>query len=424
VVVLIISVTGAWAGTNSRAGSSHPDVAAKAGNWPGWRGGDGSGICEDRELPTEWNETTNIVWKVPVPGSGHSSPIVWGDRLFLTTAEEADKRRSILCFSRTDGKLLWKADCPKRALEAKIDAQTGEAVYASATPVTDGERVYAFFASAGVMAVDFAGKQVWHRDLGEFASEYGVASSPILVDDKLIVNGDQGTIAKAGNSFIIALNRLNGETVWRTERTGQPHSWSTPVVVRVEGTERGELVLNGGNKVWSYDPATGEPLWSVDGTTIEVTPTVVGGDGLVYSVSGPNGPTLAIRPGGRGNVTASHVVWQGRRGAPNVPSPALTAGRLYMVGDKGIVMCFDAKTGKQVFQSRLTTSNFSASPVVAGDKVYITSEAGDTFIFAADVKLKVIGKNSLGEPCFASPAVSRGQIFMRTQHHLWCIGQR
>lgn len=414
-LVGLIAYSGVSTGQDTGGARSH------SGNWPGWRGGDGSGLCQEKDLPTEWNETSNVAWKSAVPGSGHSSPVVWGDRVFLTTAEDDGKRRLVLCYDRSNGKLLWRTECPSHAMEAKIDPKTG---YAAATPVTDGERVYAFFGSAGVMAVDFAGGLVWHRDLGEFASEYGVASSPILVGERLILNCDQGTVAQAGNSFITALDKTSGKTVWRTDRPGQSHSWSTPVIVPVEGADRKELVLNGGNKVWAYDPDTGGPLWSCDGTTIEVTPTVVAGNGLVYSVSGANGPTLAIRPGGRGNVTETHVAWQARRGAPYVPSPILTAGRLYMVADKGIVTCLDAKSGKSVFQSRLPTSEFSASPIAAGDKIYITSEEGNTFVLAAEAKLRVISKNSLGEPCLASPAVSRGQILIRTQQYLWCIGTK
>ncbi len=412
-------VLGAMAKPIATAHSSINDL--RTGNWPGWRGGDGSGLSGDADLPTEWDATKNIIWKTPVPGSGHSSPIVWDDRVFLTTAEGPGKQRFVLCFDRADGKLVWKTACPSEAFETKIDPKTG---YAASTPVTDGERVYAFFGSAGVMAVEFSGRLVWHCDLGEFASEYGVASSPMLFDDKLVLNCDQGTIAQAGNSFIIAKNKMTGETIWRTERPGQPHSWSTPVLVSVEGSDRRELVLNGGFKVWAYDPNTGEALWHCDGVKDEVTPTVVTGNGLVFSVSGDNGPTLAIRPGGHGNISETHVAWQGRRGAPKVPSPILAAGRLYLVGDKGIVTCFDANSGKSVFQSRLPSSEFSASPVAAGENIFVTSEEGDTFVLAADVKLKVISKNPLGEPCLASPAVSRGQILIRTQKHLWCIGNK
>jgi hypothetical protein len=319
---------------------------AATGDWPGWRGVNASGLSEETGFPTEWNESTNVVWKTEVAGSGHSSPVVWEDRIFLTTSEEGGKPRGVLCFHRSSGKQLWRTDCPSDTTE-ETHRKNG---YASSTPATDGERVYAFFGSAGAMAVDFDGKLAWHRDLGQFTSEYGVAGSPMLFEGTVILNCDQGTTAGPAGSFLIALDKKNGETVWRTERPEQSHSWSSPVLVPVEGSDRLELVLNGGKRVWAYDPRTGEPLWNCGGTEIEVTPTAVIGNGLVYIVSGvlKGGLAMALRPGGRGDVSKSHVAWQAKKGGAYVPSPVFCNGRLYVVNDGGIMTCFDGASGKVV----------------------------------------------------------------------------
>ena len=412
-----LAADSALAGQDERTAVSK----ARAGNWPGWRGGDGSGVSDERDLPTQWNETSNVIWKTPVHGSGNSSPVVWDDRIFLTTAENGGKRRAVLCFDRATGKQLWRTDCPGDATE-ETHRLNG---YASSTPATDGSRVYAFFGSAGAMAVDFEGRLAWHRDLGPFTCEYGIAGSPTLHGNLLFLNCDQGTDTEAAGSFIIALDKNTGQTVWRTERPGQSHSWSTPVLVPVEGTDRLELVLSGDKRVWAYDPGTGEPLWSCEGTKSWVTPTAVSGQGLLYVVSGETsgGPVMAIRPGGKGDVASTHVAWQSRRGGASVPSPVFYKGRLYVVNDGGILTFFDGTTGKTVLQGRLQGSKFSSSLVAADDKLYITNEDGDTFVLAADSKLKILSKNPLGEPCVATPALSQGQIFIRTKQHLWCIGK-
>ena len=404
------------------------------GNWPGWRGGDGSGVSAERDLPTRWNAEEGVVWKTPVPGAGNSSPVVWGERIFLATSESG-RKRSVLCFDRANGKPLWQTAAPSQAAE-KSHKKNG---FASSTPATDGERVYAFFGSAGMLAVDFDGKSAWHRDLGEFTTQWGTASSPVLFEDMVIVNCDQDGEASRGcgdsvptRSFLVALNKRTGEQVWRVDRSDQPRSWSTPVLVPVEAVDARdaassthiELVLNGGNRVWAYDPRTGEALWNCSGTTQWVTPTVVHGDGLVFAVSGRNGPTLAIRPGGRGDVTSSHVVWQAKKGGPYIPSPILVDGRLTMVNDGGIVTSYDAKTGEQLFQQRIPSSEFSVSLVYGDGKLYITSESGDTFVLSAGSEFRILTTNSLGERSLCTPALAGGRIYLRTERHLWCIGKQ
>jgi outer membrane protein assembly factor BamB len=286
--------------------------------------------------------------------------------------------------------------------------------------------VFAFFGSAGAMAVDFEGRLVWHRDLGAFNTVWGTAGSPALFEDLVIINADQDGAEAEGptQSFLIALDKAGGETVWRAERPEQPRSWSTPVVVTLDDGRSHELVLNGGHRVTAYDPRTGNLLWHCAGATQWVTPTVVTGNGLIYAASGPNGPVLAIRPGGRGDVTRSHLAWRAKRGAPYIPSPVFAGGRLYMVNDGGIVTCHDGATGAIVFQGRLPASTFSASLVAAGGNLYITSEQGETYVIAPADKLQIVARNNLGERCLATPALADGQIVLRTEKHLWCLGKR
>ncbi len=413
-----LAVLAAPARAEPAAPGAAPDAA---GNWPGWRGTNGSGVSEEKGFPIAWSSEQGVMWKTELAGSGNSSPVVWGDRVFLTTAEDGGARRSVLCFDRANGHQLWKCSAPSDAREG-THAKNG---FASATPALDGQRAYAFFGSAGVIAADFSGRLVWHRDLGPFLSDWGIAGSPLVYRNLVVINGDQDGPSAEGpsRSFLIALDRDTGETVWRTERPDQPRSWSSPVLVTPEGSERPELVLNGGNTVRAYDPETGAELWRCAGMTEWVTPTVVAGDGLVYAVSGKNGPTLAIRPGGRGDVTQTHVVWRAKRGGPYIPSPIFSNGRLYMVNDGGIITCFGPRDGKVVFQDRLPPSSFSSSLLAADGRLYIVNEEGDTFVLAARDRLEILGTNSLGERCLATPALSRGNVFVRTEKHLWCLGQ-
>ena len=404
------------------AAAAEPDVALvassgeAAGYWPRWRGPSGQGLVSGSGYPDRWSASENVAWRVPVPGRGNSSPIVWGDRIFLTTAYDGGARRSLLAYKRSDGELLWEVFAPEASPEG-AHAKNGRA---SSTPVTDGERVYAYLGNHGLLAVDLAGKVAWHRPLGPFDAFHGTAGSPLLHDGRLILVQDH---RGASGSFIAAFDPATGEELWRTRRSAQV-GWNTPVAVRVDG--RDEIVVSGQQRVQAYDPATGRERWSVQGNTYEAIPTPVVGNGLIYCSSGRGGPTLAIRPGGSGDVTASHVAWKAPKGSPFVPSPVLYDGRLYMVNDMAaIATAYDAVSGEVLWQGRLGRAKregFSASPVALDGKVFFTNDDGETFVLAAGDEFSLLHVNDLGEPVLASPALVDGRWYFRTRGHLLAIG--
>lgn len=385
-----------------------------AAYWPRWRGPSGQGYVEGSGYPEVWSETENVLWRVPVPGRGNSSPIIWGDRIFLTTAYEGGRRLSILAFRRTNGERLWETTVPQDGVE-QAHAKNG---HASATPVTDGKRVYASFGTHGLVAVDFEGKIVWHRRLAALDNYHGSAGSPILYRNLVLLYQDH-----QGQSFVAAFDKETGEEVWRTEREAST-GWGTPIVLRAG--ERDELVVSSQHAVHAYAPDTGELLWLARGNTFEVIPTPVVGHGLVFCSSGRAGPTLAIRPGGNGDVTESHVVWSTPKGSPFVPSPILVDGQLYVLNDmQSIVTSFEAETGKLAFQGRLGTARregFSASPVTVDDKIFFTNDEGETFVLEAGPEFKLLHVNRLGARTLASPALVDGRWYFRTERELVCIG--
>ena len=382
--------------------------------WPVWRGPSGQGLATGT-YPDAWSATENVAWKKPVPGRGNSSPIVWGDSIFLTTAHDGGRRVSLLAFRRSDGTQLWEAFAP--------DGRTGRAHYknghASATPSTDGARVYASFGSRGLAAFDFSGKLVWHRDLGDVDNYHGAAGSPLLYKDRVILYQDFD-----GGSFVAAFDSRTGKELWRTPRRASV-GWGTPVAVRV-GTQD-EIIVSSQAAVTAYDPANGSELWVCDGNSFEVIPTPVVGHGLVFASSGRVGPTLAIRPGGRGNVTRTHLAWTSPKGSPFVPSPIVYGDQLYMVNDMAsIVTSFEAVTGKVLWQGRLGVAQregFSASPVAADGKIFFTNDQGETFVLRAGPAFELLRTNSIGEATLASPALVDGRWYIRTDRSLFAIGR-
>jgi outer membrane protein assembly factor BamB len=382
--------------------------------WPRWRGPSGQGLAVGSGYPDAWSATQGIRWRTPVPGRGHSSPIVWADRVFLTTAHD-DGRASVLAFRRSDGKLLWEAVGPDRTPEHTHRKNS----LASATASTDGRLVYASFGNKGLLAVDFDGRIVWHRALGRFDNYHGTAGSPLLYRDRLVLYQDH-----RGGAFVAAFDTRSGDTLWRTEREATV-GWGTPVAVRVG--DRDEIVVSGQHRVTAYDPASGRELWRADGNTGEVIPTPVVGHGLVFCSSGRAGPTLAIRPGGRGDVTGTHVVWKETKGSSFVPSPVLHGDRLYMVNDMAsIATTYEAATGRVLWQGRLGDARregFSASPVVADDKVFFTNDSGETFVLRAGPEFEVLRVNRLEATVLASPALVDGRFYFRTENELVAIGR-
>ena len=419
-------VLGAWAVLWAAAPSSSQTQSAAAvrmiavegegaGYWPRWRGPSGQGLVGNPGYPDRWSATDNVVWRTAVPGSGNSSPIVWDDHIFLTTGRDGGSRLSVLAYRRSDGALRWETEVAPGPPE-RVHGKNGPA---SATPVTDGERVYASLGGRGLVALDFEGRLLWHTEIGRVANYHGPAGSPLLYRGRLILYQDQ-----RGGGFVAAYDAATGAQLWRTARDASV-GWGTPVAIRV--AERDEIIVSSQHTVRAYDPDNGRELWSCDGNRFEVIPTPVVAAGLVFCTSGRAGPTLAIRPGGRGDVTRTHVAWSTPRGSPFVPSPIAYDGYLYTVNDMAsIVTCFDAATGAVQWQQRLGRAmreGFSASPVAVDGKLFFTNDDGITFVVRAGPEFELLHTNDIGTRTLASPALVDGRWYIRTEDELIAIGR-
>ena len=390
---------------------------ACAENWPGWRGPRGDGTSLEKEVPTRWSSTENVVWKTAVPGEGHSSPVVWNNRVFLTTALPEKLERVLLCFDRVTGATLWQ----QTVLQAPLEPKNGENSYASATPATDGESVYVTFLDHDevvVAAYNFAGKQLWLVRPGKFKSQWGFSHTPLLFEDKVIV----GCYSK-GENFVVALSRADGRTVWKTAGENPTQSYSPPLIREMDG--RVQMVLPGNKTVTSYDPRTGKALWVVDGPSDDsvITPVYSEKAHLVLSCSSwPNKVLVAIKPDGTGNVTASKVAWKTSEGAPYVPSPIAVGDWFLTSSFNGkAAHCYEAATGKVLWKEPLGLHH--ASPVTANGLVYFLNDEGVMHIVRAGEKYELVARNELGEKTYASPALSDGQMFLRSFKQLYCIGK-
>lgn len=388
--------------------------------WPGWRGRNGSGIAAGGSPAIHFSATDGFRWKVDVPGEGYSSPVVWDDHVLLTTALDDPERPAlaILCFRRSDGRRLWQAQVGQA--RGRTHAKNG---YASATLATDGERVFAFFGSTGLFCYDFSGEPLWRADLGDLGHQWGTAASPVLYGDTVIQLCDSQE-----NSYLAAFDKHSGDGLWRTPRDSSG-CWTTPVLIQADATQdrRAELVVNGTRNtasekrlVIAYDPDDGRPLWRVRGTTPNVVPTAVVGGGLVYAASGRNGSVFAIRPGGSGDVTDSHVVWKLRRGGPYIPSGVAYRNRLYLVQDSGLLTCYNAGDGQKTWTKRLR-GPFTASLVAADGRIYAANEHGTVYVFKAADSFELLAQNELDQRCLATPAIAGGDLLIRTENHLYCI---
>jgi outer membrane protein assembly factor BamB len=389
----------------------------KGNDWPQFRGPTANGVVATA-LPTRWSQTENLAWKVELPGKGTSTPLVVAGKIYLTcytgNAADASLKRSLVCLDRQDGKLHWQKEVQSKFPEqATIREGHG---YASNTSASDGERLYVFFGKSGVFAFDLDGKQLWQADVGEKLNGWGSAASLVLHGDLVIVN------ASVESESLVALDRKTGKEVWRTR--GIKESWSTPIVVSLAGGKP-ELVVPMFGKILGLDPATGETLWTC-ATDIGwyMVPCLVAHDGIIYCIGGRSGGALAVKAGGRGDVTATHRIWTGKKGS-NVSSPVYHQGHLYWVNDaQGIAYCAEAATGKLLYEERLPRAEgFYAAALLAGGNLYYVDRAGRTHVVAAKPKYEHLGVNDLSDRSMfnASPAVMGNRLLLRSDRHLYCI---
>jgi outer membrane protein assembly factor BamB len=422
------------------------NASVDAGNWPQWRGPDGQGVSSEKNLPTEWSSSKNIKWKTPIAGRSHSSPIVWGNKVFVTTAIEgpvvpgakavkhmmgdkeflhpdsvgADRKHifKVVCLNATTGKVLWE----QTAFEGTpYDNRHRKSSFAASTPATDGKHVYAFFGSEGLYAFDMNGKLAWKADVGKLGTVgMGTGTSPILHDKVVIMQCDEDN---GEASFIVALDKKTGKEVWKTPRKVQV-SWATPILVRT--AKRTELITSGTEAIVAYDPSTGKELWRHKGVESNAIPSPVANNELVILSAGfPAKVVMAIKLGANGDLTDStSVAWKHGKGTAYVPSPILYGEYLYLTTDRGILTCLNARTGELVYEGgRIPIpATFTASPVAFDGKILLTSEDGDTFMVKAGPKHEILGSNSVGEPVYASPAIADGRIFIRGEKNLYAIG--
>ena len=420
--------------------------AAVDDNWPGWRGADGSGVAAAADYAVEWGPDKNIAWKTPVEGRGHSSPVIWGNYLFITTAvrggpsghtapdhlgydlkpgyrnpdsEEAGYNYTlkVLAFDSRTGKPLWE----KTAYDGVMwDDRHRNNTYASNTIATDGKLLYAFFEAPGLYAYDFTGKLVWKASLGNIAKGgMGPGVSPLLFENLVILQVDQ---EMGAGSAIVALDKATGKQVWRTERATR-RTWGTPIIVKAG--DRLELMATGAEMIAGYDPRTGKELWRANGLQNHPIPSAVQGHGMVYFSAGyPRKRIIAVRPGGNGDITGTDkVAWTYDKGTSYVASPVLVGNYLYSMIDNGAMTCLDALTGKLVYEGGRPPlpANFRSSLAAFGEHILQTNEEGDTFVIKAGPKHEVLHTNSVGERVWSSLAFARGTIYIRADKHLFAI---
>jgi outer membrane protein assembly factor BamB len=406
-------------------------AVVSADNWPQWRGPMLNGISNEKNLPVKWTTEENVTWKLPMPDRSGSTPIIWNNYIFLNMAD-GTKNTGTLSFwavDRTKGTVLWK-----KAL-GNGDHMMRKQNMSSPSPVTDGKTVWVQTGMGVLRAFDFKGNELWMRDIqkeyGKFGLNWGYASSPLLYEEALYIPVLHG-MRTDDPSYLLKIDKATGKTIWRIERptpaiTESPDAYITPALLKNGKTL--EIVLSGGDCVTGHDPATGKELWRAYGLNPQNIPfnrivnSPIAFDGLIYAGSRGN-PYLALKAGGRGDITESHVAWSFANG-PDVPTPVTDGKYFYLVRDNGTIFCLDAKTGKEIYgNQRLKPGTYSSSPVLADGKIYATNEEGFTVVVKAGPQFEVLAENALGDYCLSSPAISDGQIFMRTSGALYCIGKR
>jgi len=430
-------------------------LSARAQNWPSFRGANASGVADGKPTATSWDATkgTNILWKTPIPGLAHASPVVWGDKVFVTTAVSSkggeyfrhglygdvdmDKDTSphtwhVYAIDKRTGKIIWDRIAHEGVPKIKRHIKS---THASSTPATDGNYVVAFFGSEGLFCYDLKGKLIWKKDLGLLDTgwfydpdyQWGTASSPIIYKNMVIVQCD---VQK--NSFIAAYDLKDGKQLWMTPREEIP-SWGTPTIY--EGPARVELITNATRAVRAYDPMTGKELWRLVGNPEVTATTPITGHGLIFICNSyrPNQPIYAIRGGATGDIslkpnetTNQHVAWSMQRGGTYMPSPLIYGEYLYTCANQGVMACYNPKTGERLYQQRIGDKggSYSASPVAADGKIYLSSEDGEIFVVKAGAKYELLATNQMGEVLMATPAISDGMIFVRGRNNVFAIADR
>jgi outer membrane protein assembly factor BamB len=395
--------------------------AAPAADWPRFRGPNGAGVTTDRDVPVKWSDKKNILWKADLPGTGNSSPIIWGDKLFVESA--SDKQRLLLCVDVKNGEIIWQ-----QAINGSTTKKHPKNSFASSTPAADGERVYAAFwdgSNLFLAAYSFKGDPLWNKDLGEYDSQHGVGQSPIVWEDKVILVNDNDKAAA-----VLAFDAKTGKPAWRADRKSFRACYSTPLL---HEKEKGvtELIVASTAGVTSYDPKDGSENWNwtwvFDKAPLRTVSSPVLADGLVIA-GGGEGPagarhTVAVKLGGKGDVSKTHLAWEQKSDFPYVPCLLVSGDYLYFVNDAGFAQCRSLKDGDKVWSERLGGA-FSSSPILIDGKIYAINEDGVAYVFEASPKYRLLAKNTLGEPVMATPAVADNKLYLRAQSHLYCIGSK
>ena len=398
----------------------------RADNWPAWRGATGQGHTLERNLPLKWSTTENVKWKVPMSALCNSTPVIWGDKIFLTQSNKGGTTRGLMCLARADGKILWH----QKVEYAQKERNWTPDWYCNASPATDGERVVVSFGSAGMYCFDFNGKELWKRtDLGSWQHAFGNGSSPVLYGDLAILwcGPNEG---KGGN-FLLAVQKKTGETVWRHD---EPYgSWTTPLVAQVKGKD--QLLLAHSRDVKGaaddktgylkgFDPKDGKELWSCRGVNSYVYTSPLYSNGIAVLMSGYGGSALAVKLGGSGDITKDRL-WIHPKSTQRVGSGAIVGDHVYMLDENCSPHCYELTTGKDVWKSEERPSGSTwSSMVVSGNRLYLLTKQGTTYVFAASPKYELLATNRLGEPTNCSVAVSEGELFIRTARNLWCIREK
>lgn len=394
-------------------------AVAVAGDWPQWRGPTGDGRSDEKHFPMRWSDTENVKWKVPLPGAGNSSPIVWKDKVIVTASTGREHTTlHVLCYNRATGKRQWETTFFASPAPAPFSQFPPERGHAAPSAATDGKIVVALFGSGDLVGLDLDGRLKWFRSLaseyGPFRNEYGVSSSPILHGGMAFLQIDHDAA-----SYLLAVDAATGKTRWRTMRAAQD-GWATPQVAEVGG--KSQVICLGTRKAISYDAVSGKEVWTLDGfeRLCSVTPLVR--NNVLYATSGPRGEVMAIDLSTQSEGMPPKVLWRSRKIGPFIPSPVLVGKFLLVPNDQGMVTCLDAATGKELWKERVG-GRARPSPVVAGDVVYLTGLDGTTVVFTAGTEFEPFAKNKLGEDVAASPALAYGCLFIRSEKHLWCIGK-